>query len=1263
MENNNNFQINNPLASVSIANATHSTNNNNATEVNKVPPKLTTPMKTKDSSTDPSGNSTPHKKEGGGTFSSGTKISNYTALQINNNKNIEEHPIQTLNASSSSSFSDISSLPSPSNNNDAIQWHALPSSTDAVRILASDATNGLLTTETNQRLKIVGKNELTPPPKPTFLKRLWAQINNILVFILIAAAIVSGILKEWAEVGLIIGVLIINIMIGILQEGNAEKAAEALKAMLSSKAMVIRNHGEKSLIEASELVPGDIIFIQSGDRIPADIRLLTSNNLSVQEAMLTGESLPVSKNANLKVPLNAALGDRKNMGFSATLVLNGTGTGIVVETGDWSEIGNINRLVAGVDTKGMKTRLMVQLEIFGRFISIVVFIIGISALLIAHLGRNNSIGTSFQAAVAIAVAIIPEGLPAVVTITLAIGVQAMANHKAIIRQLPAVETLGSLNVICSDKTGTLTKNEMTAVNIVTRNHIYDITGTGYSPEEGIIQYTTTASSINENENKKLSESLSLVDSINLRAILLSGALCNDSSLTKSSDDSNTMKNKWKISGDPTELALLCAAIKSGLPKNLCSILSLSSAVISSSPSNNESSGNKFITRTGVIPFESEYKFMGTSHPLINSDNSSFILFCKGAPDRLLPRCSYQFKTNIALLSTNLNKDDNTNLSDYLLTESSLSNDNLEPIDMEYWNMKASMLGSKGLRVLALIGGILPSTINARHLTPSLILNNNENNLQLTILGLVAIMDPPRDEVKSSINEAHTAGIVVKMITGDHPQTAIAIGKMLNIVPESNIGISESLNNKKQHDIHNQPKHTISIQSDSHPVHLAITGPEIDKMTDEQLQMIVIDCNIFARASPENKIRIVKALQARGLACSMTGDGVNDAPALKAADVGVAMGITGTDVSKEAAKMVLADDNFSSIVEAVKEGRRVWDNLRKILLYNIPVNFAQGFATFFAYIIGIPEAPLTPIQILYVNMITSVTMGIAIAFEPAEPDVMKQPPRPSAKRIFGKQALWRCIFVSGLMVVAILGQFQWNLDINTSLNMARAEAFTTLVMCEIAYAFNTRFLRSSSLSLRIFQGNKWFYFAIFATAGLQVLLVHVPYLNYFFSNEPLDGIGWGRCIGLALVLFIIVEIEKYLAPRYIMPFLTPFIRCLRKTVGKGTGGILSIKDHNPEDTKFIATSASTFGFALGAGSHVRDTSDKPLEPVSHGGIRTESTGVLLAKERTRSSSLNNLTTDDILKSLSNRHVNNDHHHNNTDDNNNINTTNTVIVSVQ
>ena len=779
-----------------------------------------------------------------------------------------------------------------------------------------------------------------------------------------------------------------------IQEGKAEKAADAIKAMLSPTAKVRRN-GEVQIVPADELVPGDVVLIKSGDKVPADLRLISATNLQVQEAMLTGESVPVSKDAAKVVPAAAPLGDRRNMAYSATNVVSGQAEGIVVGTGDSAEIGQISRMVNTVET--VQNNLVRQMDIFGRWLVVVVMGIMLLAFLLARFRAGESWRGALESAVSIAVAVIPEGLPAMVTVVLAIGVTVMARNNAIVRQLPAVETLGSVNVICSDKTGTLTKNEMTAVRIRTAATLFHVGGVGYAPEGDI----TVAGGGAAGDGPGAALTAGQLES--LRALIEGGLLCNDSALSKGVDEA-TGKTVYSPTGAPTEVALLTCGQKAGLDL---------AALKAAKP------------RVASVPFESEHKFMASVHE--ESASGKRVMFVKGASDRLLPLCKTQ------IVNDDLSK--------------------TAPLDAAFWHKAQSELASDGLRVLALCRAELGKNESVADLTAQTL---QKRPPFLSIVCFFAILDPPRDEAIAAVKEAHRAGITVKMITGDHRDTALAIGKMLGIAEEGSI---------------------------------TLTGPEVDAMDAEALKKIAPECNIFARASPENKLRIVRALQDANprRIVSMTGDGVNDAPSLKAADVGVAMGITGTDVSKEAAKMVLADDNFTSIVAAVKEGRRVWDNTVRLLLFNLPVSVAQGISVLWAYILGIGETPLSVLQILLVNMVTAITLGMALAAEPAEPDVMERPPRPANKRLVGKLVMWRMISVSHLIVAAVLGMFYWGEKQGYSLPMRRAEAFNVLVAAQIGYFITCRFLKATTLHPRVLFGNWIAYASIAFTVFVMVRL--------------------------------------------------------------------------------------------------------------------------------------------------------------------------------
>jgi len=785
----------------------------------KEPPKPSTTSGPSQSDVKKSTSGTKLETRKSGKFAGGA----FTGLTSNQPPPLPDHP---LTPSLKTAQHEDPLIEVSTQNAHAVPWEKV------MDLLKTDAVKGLTFTEAKTRLESFGKNKLAEAPPEPFWHKVFRQINSILIYILLVAAIIAGGFQEWAEFGLILGVVAINVTIGLIQEGKAERATAALKAMLSSKATVIRD-GNRMEIPADEVVPGDLVFIESGNKVPADIRLVECTNLAVQEAMLTGESLPVNKKTQT-LALKLGLGDRKNMAFSATSCIKGQGKGIVVATGDETEIGKINTSVAEV--KEEKTQLIKQVDAFGAWIGMMVFPIAIASFLLAYFSPgkyNGNVSNAFIEAVAIAVAIIPEGLPAIITITLSLGTSHMAKHHAIVKALPSVETLGSVMVICSDKTGTLTKNEMTVVAARTAEYLYKVTEVGYDPTGGKVMAEGP-----EAEPKDIS----------LKEMTKGAVLCNDSRLERT-----TVKKRAMVLpvGDPTEVALCTLGEK----------LQIAAEQLRSS-----------MPRIGVIPFESEHKFMCTFHA--HPENpAKVIVYAKGAPDRLVVKCATQLDASGQAV----------------------------PINVEFWQQQAAELSGRGLRCLAICRHEMDKANLADAVAKGPAFVTLASEPFMTFLGLAAIMDPPRQECIQAIREAHQAGIVVKMITGDHPGTAKAIGEQLGIVD-------------KEHG-------------------LVKTGPELDTMSMEELRQVVLKCNVYARASPENKISIVRALQAEQQVCSMTGDGVNDAPALRAADIGVAMGITGTDVSKDAAKMILTDDNFATILVAVKEGRRVWDNLKKLLLFN------------------------------------------------------------------------------------------------------------------------------------------------------------------------------------------------------------------------------------------------------------------------------------------------------------------------------------------
>ncbi|MBE9532794.1 MAG: cation-transporting P-type ATPase, partial [Proteobacteria bacterium] len=785
---------------------------------------------------------------------------------------------------------------------------------------------------------------------------------------------------------------VINAVIGFIQEGKAEDALRAIKKMLSSQAMVMRD-GKRISIPSEELVIGDIVLLQSGDKVPADCRLLKTKNLQIQESALTGESVPVEKTCD-SVSEDAVLGDRYSIAFSSTLVTYGQGTGVVVATAADTEIGRISTLLSQVET--LTTPLLRQMDDFGRLLTGIIVVIAALTLVFGVFVHDNSISDMFMAAVGLAVAAIPEGLPAIMTITLAIGVQKMAKRQAIIRLLPAVETLGAVTVICTDKTGTLTRNEMTVTNIATAGGgLFDITGVGYDPHGDFLDHDKTIDFANHPV---------------LTELMRSALLCNDAVLTKNGSE-------WQLQGDPTEAALLSLGMKAGLTPDF---------------------EHEAWPRTDIIPFESQHQFMATLHHDHLGHGVSYI---KGAPERIFAMCSHQ----------------RHGLND-------------ESLDLAYWHQQMDVMARRGQRVLAI--ACKKSSTEHRELKFS------DIEQGLTLLGIVGMIDPPREEAITAIKQCQQAGIKVKMITGDHAVTAVAIGCQMDI------GDGESV----------------------------LTGHDIQKMSDEELRNVVNDVDIFARSSPEHKLRLVQALQAKGHVVAMTGDGVNDAPALKRADVGTAMGLNGTEVAKDAAEMVLADDRFSSIVDAVEEGRTVYDNLKKAILFILPTNGGEALIIIAAIILG-TVLPITPVQILWVNMITAVTLALAIAFEPPESNVMLRPPRNPKEPLLTPLFLWRIAFVSLILMVGTFGLFSWQQAQGATVEYARTVAVNTLVMFEIFYLFNSRYISDSVLSMQGLLGNRY---ALIATACLLVFQMAFTYLSPMQTLFGTTGLNLSTWLVIILV---------------------------------------------------------------------------------------------------------------------------------------------------
>jgi magnesium-transporting ATPase (P-type) len=887
-------------------------------------------------------------------------------------------------------------------------WHNLQTD-EALRLQRSEP-GGLDGAEAVRRLATHGPNSLPEPPRRSVLRRFIAQFHNVLIYVLLLASAVTALLAEWADTGVILGVVIINSLIGFIQEGKAERALEAISGMLSPRAIVLRD-GKKADIPAEQVVPGDIVVLQAGDLVPADLRLLKCKNLQIEEAILTGESVPAEK-AVAPVARETSLGDRKSMAWSGTLVTAGVGNGLVIATGAATEIGRISALLSRVQT--LATPLTRQLERFGKMLSLAIGGIAISTLAIGVLIHGYGLEEMFLAAVGLAVAAIPEGLPAIITITLAIGVQRMAARNAIIRRLPAVETLGSVSVICSDKTGTLTRNEMTASRVTLAGRDYTVTGVGYDPH-GALRLG--------GEEPDHSADRVLMD------LCRAALLCNDAEFAGESGEA-------RLEGDPTEGALVVLAMKAGLEP---------ARLRASHP------------RDDTIPFESERRFMATLH---HDHEGRRYIFVKGAPEKIFSMCK------------DIARDSGSTAFDH-----------------EAWLQRAEALASEGLRVLALATRT-PATDRSGELTLA------EVEGPLTLLGLVGLIDPPREEAIRAVAECRSAGIEVKMITGDHLTTACAVGAAMGIGTHRK----------------------------------ALLGDDLGSMGDEELQQVVLDTDVFARSSPEHKLRIVEALQAHGRVVAMTGDGVNDAPALKRADVGVAMGRGGTEVARQAAEMVLADDNFASIESAVEEGRTVYDNIRKAILFILPTNAAEALMIILAVLLG-RSLPITPLQILWVNMITAVTLALALAFEPPERDIMQRPPRHPDEPLMGGFVVWRISFVSLIVVVGTFGLFVQARAAGYELAEARTLAVNTLVMFEAFYLLNVRHILAPTLNLNGLFGNRVALAAVVAVIGFQLLLTYLPAMNMLFGTAPLDAGDWLLVVLVALVVVPLVEIEKFVLRRH------------------------------------------------------------------------------------------------------------------------------------
>src|SRR6056297_233939 len=880
-------------------------------------------------------------------------------------------------------------------------WHAR-SVRDLLDTLQVDPAVGLGEEAVVRRRQEYGPNRLTARSERHTLARLLSQFDNLFIYLLLVAGTITLLLGQWLDSAVIFAVVVVIALIGFIQEGRAQRALAAVRDMLAATARVVRD-GDRRTVPADALVPGDVVILEAGDRVPADMRLVQMKSLQTQEAALTGESEPVNKQLEA-VAADGEIGERSNLVFAGTLVTAGQASGVVVAIGDATQIGRISGLLAEVET--LKTPLLRRLDVFTRKLSFAILFVAALSFSIGLLAWGHEWGEMFFAAVSIAVAAIPEGLPAVMTVTLAIGVQRMAQRNAVIRRLPAVETLGSVTIICSDKTGTLTRNEMTARTVRTAEDDIEVEGVGYRPA-GLFRVAGR-----EIEPGSRPAAIAL-----LRAALL----CNDASLHRVNDE-------WLPEGDPTEAALVVLACKAGLD-----------------PQRERGAG----VRLDAIPFASERRYMAS----LNCDASDGgSIYVKGAPERILEMCRAELRgAGIAALDT------------------------------AAWQQRIDEIAARGQRLLA----VACRTAKAAQQT----LSEDEVERDLVLLGVVGFIDPPREEAIEAVASCQRAGIRVKMITGDHMLTARAIARELG------------LENPDR----------------------ALRGRDLDALDDDALRIHAQQVDVFARASPEDKLRLVKALQAEGAVIAMTGDGVNDAPALKRADIGIAMGRQGTDTAREAAAMVLVDDNFASIQQAVAEGRTVYDNLKKAILFLLPTNVAEAMVITIAILAG-RTLPITPVQILWINMITAVTLGIALAWERAEDDIMRRPPRHADEPLLTGFMVWRICFVGTLLLIGTGGLFVYGRE-SGSLAVARTMAVNALVMGEVFYLLNARFFYMPSWTPRGQVGNRLAVWMIAVCVGLQVFLTHLPFMNRLFETAPLNASQWALCTAVGLAVFVLVEIEK------------------------------------------------------------------------------------------------------------------------------------------
>ncbi|MFN3547559.1 MAG: HAD-IC family P-type ATPase [Mesorhizobium sp.] len=885
------------------------------------------------------------------------------------------------------------------------EWHA--EDVKAAQAALMVPHDGLSDVEAARRLSAFGPNRLPEGARRGALMRFLAQFHNLLIYVLIAAGIMAAAIDHVTDSVVIFAVVLANAIIGFIQEGRAERALEAVRGMIDPHASVLRG-GRRLTIAADEVVPGDMVLLEAGDRVPADLRLVKARNLRIDEAILTGESVPTDKTTR-PAALSASLGDRASMAFSGTFVATGQGTGIAVATGAASELGRISSMIGAVEQ--LATPLVRQMNQFARQVTIAVLAASVLVFAYALYVQGYAIDDAFMTVVGLAVAAIPEGLPAVMTITLAVGVQRMARRNAIIRRLPAVETLGSVSVICSDKTGTLTRNEMMAGALVVADGTVAVTGAGYEPEGAFED--AAGKTIDPQADPVLAE------------LTRAAFLCNDAELRE-------VEGQWTVAGDPMEGALVSLALKGGL---------------------DPAAARAAYPRRDEIPFDARHRYMATLHQPADGDA---VVYVKGAPERIIHMCA-----GIA------------------------ARDGDRPIDHVVWEEAVHRMAENGRRVIAVARRTMPA--GTTDIEPADVEHG------LVFLGLVGLIDPPRPEAMDAIAECRRAGIRVKMITGDHAATARAIARELGLADD--------------------PK--------------AYTGGDLDESGESQFGKLAREGSVFARTSPEHKLRLVESLQSNGDVVAMTGDGVNDAPALKRADVGVAMGRKGTEAAKEASEMVLADDNFASIVAAVREGRTVYDNLTKVIAWTLPTNGGEAFTIILAIAFGL-SLPVTAIQILWINMVTAVALGLTLAFEPTEAGAMARPPRRSREALLSGRLLWRILFVSALMVVGTMGIFSFALNEGHSVEMARTMAVNAIVVMEIFYLFSVRYVHGSSLTWQGVLGTPAVLLGVAVVVAAQFAFTYAPPLQAVFGTEAVGLTDGLLVVAVGVALLVIVEIEKRLA---------------------------------------------------------------------------------------------------------------------------------------